>query len=111
MSPSRRKPVLSSFHPIAPSRDESQDAPMPESVLGKEITVSVVEDDPALRETLARYLQTKGFRCVSTHGAAEEAIKDLPSVQPEVVLMDIHLPGKTGIECLNELRGRIPRTK
>ena len=76
-----------------------------------EITVSIVEDDDALRQTLSRYVNTKGFRCVSSYGTAEEALLDLPRVNPDVVLMDINLPRKNGIQCVGELRALAPRTK
>jgi len=78
---------------------------------GMDITVSVVEDDDALRETLARYVDTRGFRCVSTHGSAEDALQELPRVKPAVVLMDINLPRKSGIECVGELKKLTPASK
>src|SRR5688500_16820362 len=65
----------------------------------REISVSIVEDDAALRDTLARYVDMRGFRCVGTCGSAEEALRELPLVKPDVVLMDINLPHKNGIEC------------
>src|SRR3954469_11616652 len=76
-----------------------------------EITVSIVEEDDALRQTLSRYVNTKGFRCVSTYGTAEEALMELPKVNPHVVLMDINLPRKNGIQCVGELKGLVPTTK
>jgi DNA-binding NarL/FixJ family response regulator len=75
---------------------------------GTEITVSIVEDDAALRETLARYVDTQGFRCLSTYGSAEEALRELPKVKPDVVLMDINLPRKNGIQCVSELKSLAP---
>ena len=75
------------------------------------ISVSIVEDDDALRETLARYVDTKGFRCVSTHGSAEAALRELPLVKPEVVLMDINLPRMSGIDCVAELKSRLSSVK
>lgn len=75
------------------------------------ITVSIVEDDDALRETLARYLGTRGFRCLSTYGSAEAALRELPKIKPAVVLMDINLPHKNGIECVRELKAALPVTK
>ena len=76
------------------------------------INVSIVEDDAKLRETLVRYLATQpGFRCVSTYGNAEAALADIPKVRPDVVLMDINLPGMTGIECVSRLRQAMPTLK
>jgi DNA-binding NarL/FixJ family response regulator len=76
-----------------------------------DITVSIVEDDDGLRETLARYVTTRGFRCVSTHGSAEQALREIPVVKPDAVLMDINLPRKSGIECVAELKQTAPASK
>ena len=75
------------------------------------ISVSIVEDDDALRGTLARYLDTKGFRCLGTHGSAEHALRELPQVKPEVVLMDINLPRMSGVDCVAGLKTRLPSVK
>ncbi len=73
------------------------------------ITVSIVEDNDKLRGTLARVLnRADGFRCVSDYGNAEDALKDLPNVKPEVVLMDINLPGMNGVECVRQLKQVLP---
>jgi len=76
-----------------------------------EITVSIVEDDVALRETLARYVTTSGYRCLSTHGSTEDALREVPAVKPDVILVDINLPGKNGIECVAELKSSAPASK
>ncbi len=76
-----------------------------------DITVSVVEDDAALRQTLERYLDTPGFLCISTHGSAEEAMIALPQKKPNVILMDINLPVRSGIECVAELKASAPTSK
>jgi RNA polymerase sigma factor (sigma-70 family) len=73
------------------------------------ITVSIVEDNDKLRETLARVLnRADGFRCVSQYANAEDALKDLPQVKPNVVLMDINLPGMNGVECVRQLKKAAP---
>ena len=73
------------------------------------ITVSIVEDNEQLCNTLARVLnRSDGFKCLSHHGSAEEALKDLPNVKPEVVLMDINLPGMNGVECVRQLKQLMP---
>jgi DNA-binding NarL/FixJ family response regulator len=75
-------------------------------------TVSIVEDQEQLRVTLARVLdRAEGFQCVSQHGSAEEALKELPKVRPNVVLMDINLPGKNGVECVRQLKQALPETQ
>jgi RNA polymerase sigma factor (sigma-70 family) len=76
------------------------------------ITVSIVEDNEKLRGTLARVLnRADGFRCVSQYANAEDALKDLPNVKPEVVLMDINLPGMNGVECVRQLKPLVPQTQ
>ena len=73
------------------------------------ITVSIVEDNDKLRETLVRVLnRADGFRCVSQYANAEDALKDLPQVKPDVVLMDINLPGMNGVECVRQLKKIAP---
>jgi len=73
------------------------------------ITVSIVEDNDQLRGTLARVIgRAEGFECISHYGNAEEALKDLPNVRPEVVLMDINLPGMNGVECVRQLKSVSP---
>lgn len=76
------------------------------------ISVSIVEDNEKLRGTLARVLnRAEGFRCVSQYGSAEEALKDLPNVRPNVVLMDINLPGINGVECVRQLKKILPEVQ
>ena len=76
------------------------------------ISVSIVEDNDKLRGTLARVLnRADGFRCVSQYGSAEDALKDLPKVKPDVVLMDINLPGMNGVECVRQLKPLLPETQ
>jgi len=73
------------------------------------ITVSIVEDNEKLRETLTRVLnRADGFKCVSQYGSAEDALRDLPIVKPNVVLMDINLPGINGVECVRQLKKALP---
>ena len=73
------------------------------------ITVSIVEDSDKLRETLVRVLnRADGFCCVSQYANAEDALKDLPQMKPDVVLMDINLPGMNGVECVRQLKKIAP---
>ena len=74
------------------------------------ISVSIVEDNDQLRGTLARLLdRSEGFRCLSHYANAEEALKDLPQVRPDVVLMDINLPGMNGVQCVRQLKALLPQ--
>lgn len=76
------------------------------------IKVSIVEDDAKLRETLVRYFAGQsGFRCVQAYPDAESALADIPGKLPDVVLMDINLPGISGIECVPLLRQAAPMLK
>lgn len=76
------------------------------------IRVGIVEDDSRLRETLALLIdRAQGFSCAASCASAEEALRQLPGAAPDVVLMDIHLPGASGIECVARLRRLLPRTQ
>jgi DNA-binding NarL/FixJ family response regulator len=73
------------------------------------INVSVVEDDEGLRENLVRLLkQSPGFRCLAAYSSAEAALKEIPGTNPDIVLMDINLPGMSGIECVQQLHAISP---
>jgi len=73
------------------------------------VTVSIVEDNEQLRTTLARVIsRAEGFKCVSHYGSAEVALEGLPRDNPNVVLMDINLPGMNGVECVRQLKQRVP---
>jgi len=63
------------------------------------IAVSIVEDDAQVRSSLARLINSSpGFHCVSQHGSAESALREIPGMDSQVVLMDINLPGLSGVE-------------
>ena len=75
-------------------------------------TVAVVEDSATLRSFLAELINgTRGHRCVCTCGSAEDALVQIPKHRPDVVLMDIHLPGESGIICTARLREELPQTQ
>jgi len=76
------------------------------------IRVSIVEDITDIREGVRFVLnQTEGFVCVSAHGSAEEAVVELLKQKPDVVVMDINLPGMNGIECIKKIKPQLPRTQ
>lgn len=76
------------------------------------IRVAIVEDDRSVRENLAVLLNAApGFCCVASCASAEQAWQSLPAATPEVVLMDIHLPGRSGIACVARLRSLLPQTQ
>jgi len=73
------------------------------------ITVSIVEDNDQLRDTLTRVInRAEGFRCLSQYPDAEAAVQALPRDRPDVVLMDINLPGMNGVECVRRLKQLAP---
>ena len=73
------------------------------------IRVAIVEDDAQAQESLAvLFNSTPGFCCVSTHASAEDALKKLPVHECDVVLMDLSLPGASGMGCARELKRRRP---
>ncbi|HUC85032.1 MAG TPA: response regulator transcription factor, partial [Candidatus Acidoferrales bacterium] len=74
------------------------------------ITISIVEDNDKLRGTLAKVIgRAEGFRFLSDYANAEDALANLPKVKPEVVLMDINLPGMNGVECVRKLKTLLPQ--
>ncbi|MBC8097074.1 MAG: response regulator transcription factor [Akkermansiaceae bacterium] len=76
------------------------------------ISVSIVEDDVKVRGSLARLIDsTEGFTCVSQHPSGENALAELVVTCPEVVLMDINLPGMNGVECVRRLKTLLPKTQ
>ena len=76
------------------------------------IKVSIVEDDTKLRETMVRYFAGQpGFRCLCAYPDAETALAEIPKNPPDVVLMDINLPGMSGIECVPRLHAALPALK
>ncbi len=80
--------------------------------MSKTIRVSIVDDEVDLRENIAGYVDAaKGFKCVSVHSNAKEALAHLPAEKPDVVLMDINLGGMSGIECVRLLKPLIPGTQ
>jgi len=76
------------------------------------IAVSIVEDDAPARSMLAEWIHhAPGFRCAGRHASAEAALTALPLEKPMVVLMDINLPGISGIECVRRLKPLLPDTQ
>ena len=76
------------------------------------ISVSIVEDDAQVRASLVKLIDSSpGFRCVSNHASAENALQEIPKVKSQVVLMDINLPGINGVECVRRLKPQMPGTQ
>jgi DNA-binding NarL/FixJ family response regulator len=76
------------------------------------ITVSIVEDEHGLRASLERLLEmSPGFECSGTHESAEDALEAFAVAAPEMVLMDVNLPGMDGVECTRRLKALSPGTQ
>jgi DNA-binding NarL/FixJ family response regulator len=76
------------------------------------ITVALVEDDAGTRENLMAIVEASPrMQCVCACATAEEALEKLPAIAPAVVLMDINLPGMSGIECVARLKAKLPKTQ
>ena len=74
-----------------------------------DIKVAIVEDHAAMRDGLAMILNgSPGFTCACATQNAEEALQRISLNPPDVVLMDINLPGKSGIECVRQLKLLLP---
>lgn len=72
-------------------------------------TVVVVEDDTGLRDQLVLVLKSaRDIECLYAVNSGEEALRKIPNEPPDVVLMDIQLPGMSGIECVAALKKRLP---
>jgi DNA-binding NarL/FixJ family response regulator len=73
------------------------------------IQISIVDDEKELRESIATFVNNSpGFRCISAYNSGEAALKHLPQERPDVVLMDIHMMGMSGIECVRRLKAILP---
>jgi len=76
------------------------------------LSVVLVEDDPSLRDILSTWIQeAEGFRCLGVFPDTESATARMPQLRPDVAIVDINLPGLSGIECVRALKPRIPATQ
>jgi DNA-binding NarL/FixJ family response regulator len=84
----------------------------PKAAAGAPLKVALVEDQPKVRESWTRLINSfPDFRCVCACATAEEALRVIPPVQPDIVLMDIFLPRMSGIECTARLKGALPQAQ
>jgi len=91
------------------SQPDSKTSPRASTAPDAPITVAVVEDSATVRRNLNRWLdRTPGFKCVCTCANGVEALRAIPNWQPQVVLMDIQMPGMSGIECTAQLKQLLP---
>ncbi len=76
------------------------------------ITLAIVEDLDEVRDGLKNFISlSSDFKVLDTFKTAEEAVYDLPKLQPDIVIMDINLPGMNGIECVRQVKEKSPGTQ
>jgi len=76
------------------------------------IKVSIVEDDRETLESLTRLLSgSANVRCLTSYPTGEQALAGVPLEKPDVLLVDIHLPGISGIECVSMLNSKLPKLR
>ena len=72
--------------------------------------IAIVEDKAVIRNGLEKLVgEMPGCSCVCACGSAEEALRQLPRLQPDIVIMDVHLPNLSGIECTARLKELLPK--
>jgi DNA-binding NarL/FixJ family response regulator len=73
------------------------------------ISVAIVEDNAEIRRNLSRYIgEAPGFRCACACASGDEALRVIPPQPPDIVLMDIQMPGMSGIACTAALKKLLP---
>ena len=76
------------------------------------ITIAIVEDHASIREMLQSIIaMEESYLCAGVFENGEDALVGIPELQPDVVLMDIGLPGVNGIDCIKQLKPTCPRTE
>lgn len=81
-------------------------------MIPKKKTVVIVEDDPQIQAHLIEILKTADdIVCLGALSSAEEAEKKIPAMYPDVIIMDIKLPGKSGIDCIRYLKKCLPEVE
>jgi DNA-binding NarL/FixJ family response regulator len=76
------------------------------------LRVSIVDDDEPISRILADLIrESKNLEFVSAYNDSEVALRQLPAECPDVVLMDINIPGMSGIECVRRLKPELPQTQ
>jgi len=76
------------------------------------ITIGLVEDDARARKMFADWInRAPEFQVICDFGSAESALTGMVQAAPEIILMDINLPGMKGVECVRQLKPLLPRTQ
>jgi DNA-binding NarL/FixJ family response regulator len=91
-----------------------QEAPIPDNGLPIvfPVRVALVEDQPKIREDWSLLINSMAdFQCLCACATGEEALRVIPANRPDIILMDIRLPGMSGIECTSRMRELLPQTQ
>ena len=73
------------------------------------IKIAIVDDDEVIRNSLAALVRrVRSLQLAGDYGDGESAVREIPRRPPDVVLMDINLPGMTGVECVRQLKAIVP---
>ncbi len=76
------------------------------------ISLAIVEDLDEVRDGLKNFISlSSDFKILDTFKTAEEAVMDLPRIKPDIVIMDINLPGMNGIDCIKQVKDKSPGTQ
>ena len=76
------------------------------------ISLAIVEDLDEVRDGLKNFISlSQEFTILDTFKTAEEALYDIPKLKPDIVIMDINLPGMNGIECIRQVKDKSPATQ
>lgn len=76
------------------------------------IRIAILDDDKDLREILSSLLnRSEGFKCVATYQNSKEALKNIADDVPDILLLDIEMPDKSGIACLKLLKNEFPNLR
>jgi DNA-binding NarL/FixJ family response regulator len=76
------------------------------------VQIAIVDDNDTIREGLVELINaSEGFSCVGAYRTAEEALAEIVGKQPDVILMDINLPGMSGIECTRQVKAFLPKVQ
>jgi DNA-binding NarL/FixJ family response regulator len=87
------------------SKAEKREQPAP-------VGVVIIEDGTWMRENLEREINnTDGLRCLKTYRTAELALRGISNDEPDVVIVDINLPGMDGVECVRHLKAIVPKAQ
>ncbi len=72
--------------------------------------MAIVEDDAGVRQRLATMLEQSGHcKCIGQYANAENAQAGVPQHPPQVMLVDVNLPGMDGVECVRQLSAKLPK--